>query len=81
MDGQFYSVEFFPSSTTKDVIDTIKKKIGLQENAKGYAIYEVFGHTERSLLLEEKICDVMSKWEKFKTSSQQQAPSNVSFNE
>ena len=77
MDGQFYSIEFYPSSTTQDVMETIKKKIGLQENAKGYAIYEVFGHSERSLLLEEKVCDVMAKWEKFRNSTQHAAPNNV----
>lgn len=55
MDGQFHSVEFHPSATAREVMEVIKKKIGLHENAQGYAIYEVLGASDRSLLPDEKV--------------------------
>lgn len=35
MDGQYHAVEFQPSSTSKEVMDVIKSKIGLRESAMG----------------------------------------------
>lgn len=35
----------------------------------GYAIYEVLGNSERSLVAEEKVADVMSKWERYRNAN------------
>ena len=66
MDGQFHAVEFDPSATAQEVLKLVKAKIGLRDTAEGYAIYEVLGQQERSLLNDEKVADVMSKWEKYR---------------
>ena len=66
MDGRFHAVEFDPSATAAEVLKLVKAKIGLRESAEGYAVYEVLGQQERSLLSDEKVADVMSKWEKYR---------------
>eukprot|EP00096_Caligus_rogercresseyi_P014723 TRINITY_DN7219_c0_g1_i1.p1 TRINITY_DN7219_c0_g1~~TRINITY_DN7219_c0_g1_i1.p1 ORF type:complete len:1203 (-),score=258.06 TRINITY_DN7219_c0_g1_i1:890-4303(-) len=67
MDGQFHAIEFDPSATAEEVLKLVKAKIGLREGAQGFAIYEVLGAQERSLLPDEKVADVMSKWEKYRS--------------
>lgn len=76
MDGQYHSVEFHPSSTAREVMELVKTKIGLNEKAQGYAVYEVLGASERSLLPDEKVSDVMSKWEKYRTAAAQAVQQN-----
>lgn len=79
MDGQYYSFEFQPNSTANDVIEIIKKTIGLQEKSRGYALYEVLANTERSLSPEEKVCDVMAKWERYRTVSKKEYQNQVIY--
>lgn len=69
MDGQYHSVEFHPSSTAREVMEIIRSKIGLHEKAQGYAIHEVLGASERSLVADESIADVMSKWERYRNAA------------
>ena len=66
MDGAFHAVEFEPTATANDVIEIIKNRIGLRSGAQGFALYEVLGDVERSLVADEKLSDVMGKWERYR---------------
>ena len=66
MDGQFHSLEFDASATASEVLELIKQKIGLKDEARGYAIYEMLGATERCVSKEEVLADVMSRWERYR---------------
>lgn len=66
MDGAFHAIEFEPTGTANDVIEIIKNRIGLRSTSQGFALYEVLGDVERSLVSDEKLTDVMGKWERYR---------------
>ena len=66
MDGAFHAIEFEPTATANDVIEIIKSRIGLRCTSQGFALYEVLGDVERSLVPDEKLTDVMGKWERYR---------------
>jgi len=72
MDGAFHAIEFEPTGTANDVIEIIKNRIGLRSTSQGFALYEVLGDVERSLVSDEKLTDVMGKWERYRSSGAQQ---------
>jgi len=47
----------------------VKDRIGLQQSATGYSLFEVFGPLERNMLAEEKVADALFKWEKYARST------------
>ena len=64
--GAFHAVEFEPTATANDVIEIIKNRIGLRGTSQGFALYEVLGDVERSMVPDEKLTDVMGKWERYR---------------
>ncbi|XP_022239098.1 unconventional myosin-X-like [Limulus polyphemus] len=65
LDGQYLTVDFDPCACMLEVLEKVKMKIDLREDAEGYALYDVMGSTERALHLREKVADAISKWERW----------------
>ena len=57
------------------VVELVKERIGLQRNAQGFSLFEVFGQLERNMLPGEKVADAMFKWEKYARSTH--SPKNL----
>ena len=51
------------------VVEVVKERIGLQQTASGFSLFEVFGQLERNMLSGEKVADAMFKWEKYARST------------
>ena len=55
--------------SSSQVVELVKERIGLQRNAQGFSLFEVFGQLERNMLPGEKVADAMFKWEKYARST------------
>ena len=55
------------SCSNRLVFHIVLKCLIVPNPISGYAVYEVLGTQERSLLADEKVADVMSKWEKYRS--------------
>jgi len=64
MDGQSKALTFDPATTTSEILEQIKEKMGIK-NCTGFALFESFGSLERSMTGKEKIADTIFKWDKF----------------
>ena len=64
-----------PSILLSQVVELVKERIGLQRNAQGFSLFEVFGQLERNMLPGEKVADAMFKWEKYARSTH--SPKNL----
>jgi myosin-7 len=51
------------------VVEVVKERVGLQKDAIGFSLFEVFGPLERNMLPLEKVADAMFKWEKYARST------------
>ncbi|XP_022328922.1 unconventional myosin heavy chain 6-like isoform X4 [Crassostrea virginica] len=62
MDGKTKAVGVMPSDTSQDVLESVRKKIGLQ-SVEGWALYEVSTDLDRYIRAYEFVADVLSAWE------------------
>jgi myosin-7 len=78
-DGAFRALVFDAASTTAEVVDMIKQRIGLQPSAQGFSLFEVFGTLERNMLAWEKVADAIFKWEKYARSTESKRELQLTF--
>ncbi|KAJ3289906.1 cytochrome c oxidase subunit 1, partial [Borealophlyctis nickersoniae] len=64
LDGQFRAIPLEPTDTCQSVTATLLDRIKLR-NLQGFCIYEQFVGQERAVNADEKISDLLYKWEKY----------------
>ncbi|XP_060082957.1 myosin-I heavy chain-like [Ylistrum balloti] len=64
MNGEHRSVEFDSASTCSELIKVVKAKIGMRSDAECFSLYEYVGGSERNMYPEERLSDMLSKWER-----------------
>jgi len=66
MDGKYHTLSFTPNDTAGVLLSALRNKVGLQDSASGYSLYELgsVNNWERSLLSSERPVEVMARWEK-----------------
>ncbi|XP_049878008.1 uncharacterized protein LOC126375183 [Pectinophora gossypiella] len=70
LDGKQHGLVFGPAATADHLVTMLREKIGLNESATGYALYEVCANStpagagERALGGHERVGDVLARWEK-----------------
>ncbi|KAJ3033378.1 cytochrome c oxidase subunit 1 [Rhizophlyctis rosea] len=64
MDGQFRAIPLDPSDSAGHVFESLLDRMKLRD-LPGFAIFEQFGGIERAVEDNEKISDLMYKWEKY----------------
>ncbi|XP_026333390.1 myosin-I heavy chain [Hyposmocoma kahamanoa] len=70
LDGKQHGLVFGPAATADHLVQMLRDKIGLADTATGYALYEVCatpapaGAGERVLGGNERVGDVLARWEK-----------------
>ncbi|ORX81933.1 hypothetical protein BCR32DRAFT_219808 [Anaeromyces robustus] len=62
MDGTFKAVMVEPSMTVLDICKNLKQRPELK-NINGFTLFETFGHNERKMNNNEKMGDLLYRWE------------------
>ncbi|XP_041351468.1 unconventional myosin-VIIb-like isoform X2 [Gigantopelta aegis] len=68
LNGEHRVVEFDSAANCFEVIKTVKAKIGMRLDAECFALYEIMSSSERSMVYDERLSDMLSKWERLSRS-------------